>query len=191
MGLIFSLKYKTEDLIEGFEVNENIPKKCPNLLIKKDDGIYLYNTQKKGSKPLKFKNLEDYKKFMKKLELNKIECPLLFLQQTYDTQGERTYRILPSIEDQNAGLPVVPVVEINTKLYGSHDPGSIVGFDPMNQYIGDITPLDAMYHSKDKVSDNPMDTNWGGAKFSRDSVKEGRHKASEVYKINPDEFPKM
>ena len=29
MGLIFSLKYKTEDLIEGFEVNENIPKKCP------------------------------------------------------------------------------------------------------------------------------------------------------------------
>jgi hypothetical protein len=190
LGLIFSLNYKTEDLLENFEINEKINNKCPNLLIKKDNGIYLYNTKSK-EEPLKFKNLEDYKKFMKQMKLKNIECPLLFLQQTFDTQGERTYRILPSIEENNAGLPVNPVITIETKLYGSHDPGSFPGFDPLNQYIGTNTPLDAIYHTKEKISDNPIDTNWGGAEHTRKSIINGKYSKREVYKISPDAFPNL
>jgi hypothetical protein len=164
---------------------------CPNLLIKKDNYIYLYNTNKPlkdGQNPARFNNLEDYKTFMETLKSQNIECPVLELQQTYDTQGERTYKIVSSIDSSihKPGLPTQQTTVIDTKLYGSHDINSIPGFDPMNQYIGVNTPLDDMFHSKDKISDNPMDTNWGGPSFSVKSVKSGKHAPSEVYKISPD-----
>lgn len=41
------------------------------------------------------------------------------------------------------------------------------GFDPDNLYIGVDVPLDKIYHEGElnKVSDNAMDTNWGGSKL--------------------------
>ena len=49
------------------------------------------------------------------------------------------------------------------------------GFDPMNQYIGDYTPLDQIFHQEESLgkSDNPMDTNWGGVGYSQKEVKMG------------------
>ena len=160
--------------------------KCHNLLLRKNNKYYLYNTskpEKEGSNPLQFDTLQDYKLFMRKLNSQGIDCPLLYLQQTYDSQGTRTYRIHPSPEDPQPGLPTSNIETFEVKLYGSHNKGSIPGFDPMNQYIGVETPLDDMFHKDPSVkSDNPMDTNWGGAKFSRKSVKDGNHNPSKVYK---------
>ena len=53
-----------------------------------------------------------------------------------------------------------------------HNKGSMPSFDPMNQYIGDYTPLDGIFHEKTNngLSDNPIDTNWGGVQYSRDIV---------------------
>ena len=45
----------------------------------------------------------------------------------------------------------------------------------MNQYIGVETPLDKMYHEKDKISDNPMDKNWGGVEYSQKQVDSGKY----------------
>jgi len=43
--------------------------------------------------------------------------------------------------------------------------------------------LDAMYHSPEKISDNPMDPNWGGVQYSREVVDSGKYKDNEI-KLN-------
>jgi hypothetical protein len=171
-----------QKFMEGFD---NIPNHCPNLLMKKDNVYYLYNTKKNhvpGVNPIQFKNLEEYKEFIEWLRGQGLLCPILYLEQTYDTQGQRTYRMYPDPDEQNAGLPVYDVNQI-TKLYGSHDPGNYPGYDPQNQYIGSYTPLDKLHNiQKNKpISDNPMDPNWGGPQYTREMVKEGKYKGDEVY----------
>lgn len=171
LGLYFIIKNSTKKCVEGF----NSGSSCPNLLMKKDDAYYLYNTNKSnvpGVNPVRFNTLEEYTEFMDWLRGSGIRCPVLFLQQTYDTQGQRTYRALPNPEEPNAGLPPVRPLK-QTKLFDAgHNKGSMPGFDPMNQYIGDYTPLDGIFHEKNKngLSDNPIDTNWGGVAYSRDIV---------------------
>ena len=60
----------------------------------------------------------------------------------------------------------------NTPNYNKN---SYPGFDTMNQYIGVETPLDNMFHEKDKISDNPMDKNWGGVGYSQEMVDSGKY----------------
>ena len=45
----------------------------------------------------------------------------------------------------------------------------------MNMYEGEYTPLDKMFHMKEKQakSDNPMDVNWGGVNYSNQVVDSG------------------
>lgn len=49
------------------------------------------------------------------------------------------------------------------------------GFDPDNLYIGVDVPLDKIYHEgeQNKISDNAMDTNWGGVNYSKNVVESG------------------
>ena len=56
------------------------------------------------------------------------------------------------------------------------------GFDPDNLYIGVDVPLDKIYHEgeKNKISDNPMDVNWGGANYSRRVVASGYYAGNDV-----------
>ena len=188
-GFIFIMNYRTSDVREGFEI---APGNCPNLLIKKDNAYYLQNTNKAevpGVNPVRFENLEDYKEFMQWLRSEGIRCPVLYLQQTYDTQGERTYRVLPDAEDQHAGLPPTQPMK-ETKLFDAgHDKGSFPGFDPDNQYIGDFTPLDDMFHSKEAISDSPIDTHWGGPEWTREQIRDGKYKDRYVYGRNKNTAP--
>jgi len=64
----------------------------------------------------------------------------------------------------------------------SYNPNSYSGFDPQNQTIGIITPLDNMYNQTSGVSPNPMDDNWGGVEFTENLVKAGYYKGNEVSK---------
>ena len=50
------------------------------------------------------------------------------------------------------------------------------GFDPLNFNMGDYTPQDAAFREKEltmKYSDNPMDANWGGIRYSESAVASG------------------
>lgn len=200
IGFVFVTNYSTTDIIEGFSNETN----CPNLLIKKDNAFYLYNTKKAnvaGVNPVVFRHLEEYKEFIQWTRSRGIRCPVLFLQQTYDTQGQKTYRVLNDPENPNIGLPIQPIFtgegnDINrrgkiTKLYDAgHDKGSYPSYDPMNQYIGLKTPLDEMFHQKGGLSDNPMDTNWGGAEYSQKVIDSGKYKSQEDLKYNPNDYLK-
>lgn len=189
IGLYFCLNYTHNDIIEGMN-NKN----CPNVLIQHGNKIYLYNSKKAkvpGVNPIVFKNLEDYVEFIKWTRSQHIKCPILFLQHSYDAQGNPSYKFSPSPLDTQGGLP--PSMGYNQMsatsqsqpeksllLDAGHDDmpynkNSYPSYDPMNQYIGIDVPLDKMFHDKETwaESDNPMDINWGGVDFSKAVVDSG------------------
>ena len=88
--------------------SKNIEKRCSNMLIEKDGSIYLYNSKiasVPGVNPLKFENLEEYAEFYEWQKSQNIECPLLFLQYTTDTQNNELIQVKPSIFENSGGLP--------------------------------------------------------------------------------------
>ena len=59
-------------------------------------------------------------------------------------------------------------MDSTTKKHIEFNKGTI-GFDPQNQYIGLKTPIDQIGFQGTK-SPNPMDTNWGGIKYTQKSL---------------------
>lgn len=114
VGQLFLLNnsFKNMNRREKFSNSENnedgIIKECPNMLIQQDSKYYLYNSKMKeieGINPLVFNNLEEYVDFLKLKRSKNINCPILFLQQTYDTQGKPSFIMRPSPTELQGGLP--------------------------------------------------------------------------------------
>lgn len=196
LGLIFCMSYSSKDFREGFD-NDN----CPNLLIQKGSEIHLVNTNKAevpGVNPITFKNLEEYVEYMDWAKANNINCPVLYLQQTYNTQGERGYRILPDPLDRQPGLPsnVEGGVSIEpvTKLLNAdrdeppYNKNNYPGFDPQNQYTGLFTPIDQIECTKQQGMDNAMCANWN-PKQALKSIEQGKY--LERSRPDADEHPNL
>lgn len=193
LGFLFCSTYKSSDLIENFkgEVNKN---DCPNKLIRKGNVLHLLNTKKPnipGVNPIIFKNLEEYVEYIKYKRSQGIHCPILYYQETYNTQGQKGLRLLPDPLEPNAGLPSntrnmnaiqralddLPETDNEMLLLDANrdDPpynqNQYSGFDANDQYIGVKTPLD-----KIDSRNNPMSKNWGGHQVTVDAVKSGQYK---------------
>jgi len=183
---------------EGFK--PQLSSNCPNLLIQKNSEIFLYNTKVAnvpGINPVKFNNLDEYTEFVDWQRSQNIKCPILFLQQNYDAQGNAVFSARSSPDNLQGGLSNMYLgnnsqdnefenEEYNKLLDASRDDppynkNSYPGFDPQNQYIGLNTPLDKMFHEKGQVSANAMDTNWGGVKYTRSLIDKGQYKDNNVY----------
>jgi hypothetical protein len=199
LGLYFVTAYPT---FEAFESMTKIHR-CPNVLFQRGSDYFLYNSKVAkvpGVNPLQFKNLEEYVEFTEWQRRQGIKCPILYVQEAYDAQGNTVYKARPSPTDMQAGLPdlvldnhgqtnnaPMPAANDESKLLdASHDDkpyniNSYPGFDKKNQYIGLDTPLDKMFNeTKSKVSPNPMDTNWGGADYTESLIDAGYYKDNEV-----------
>jgi hypothetical protein len=199
LGLYFVVSYPTYEAFEGLK---NAPR-CPNILFQQGSDYFLYNSKiakVPGVNPLQFKNLEEYVEFTQWQRRQGIKCPVLYVQEAYDTQGKTVYKARPSPTDMQGGLPDLllnnksvpslgPMPAPNDKnklLDASHDDApynknSYPGFDQQNQYIGLDTPLDKMFNeTKSKVSPNPMDTNWGGDDYTESLIDAGFYKDNEV-----------
>jgi len=89
---------------------------------------------------------------------------VLYLQEVYNTQGERIYKARPSPENMQGGLRDSRPQE-DTKLLdaGRDDPpynrNSFPAHDPQGQYIGLETPLDNMYDERVIISNSNNTTN--------------------------------
>jgi hypothetical protein len=195
---------------EGFTSEESKGVRCPNLLIQKGSRFYLYNSklaQVPGVNPIEFNNLEDYSEFLDWQRSQNIRCPVLYLQETYDAQGNKVYKTRPSIHEPQAGLPPSiasssgemiiesdlgipdrPAYPNTTLLVDAtrNDPpynvNSYPAHDQTDYYIGTTTPLDVM-NIKEKqapVSPDPMHTNWGGHEYTQGLVDKGYYKENEV-----------
>jgi hypothetical protein len=163
--------------------------RCPNILIQHGSEIFLYNSKVEkvpGVNPIRFKSLDDYSEFMDWLQGRGIRCPILFLQFSYDAQGQAVYKMRPSPTDLQGGLsPNVPYSPAPAALVQMMDASRdnppfnnqmYDGFDPLNFNMGDYTPQDAAFRAKEitsKYSDNPMDANWGGIRYSESAVASG------------------
>jgi hypothetical protein len=82
--------------------------RCPNMLIQKGSKYYLYNTklaEVPGVNPISFNNLEDYVEFIDWQRSQGIRCPVLYVQETYDTQGNITCKVRPCVSEPQGGLP--------------------------------------------------------------------------------------
>lgn len=177
IGLYFYAKTADPKYSEGLTNNTTSETRCPNLLIQKGSKIYLYNSkiaQVPGVNPVEFDNLEDYTEFLDWQRSQGIRCPVLYLQETYDAQGNKVYKSRPSITEPQAGLPpssaspigiasqTQPLFEPALEPVGEpaypnptmlvdatrNDPpyneNSYPAYDETSYYIGTTTPLDAM-----------------------------------------------
>jgi len=184
--------YSSETIKEGFSNSNNDEKtnRCPNLLIQKGQRFYLHNTeiaQVPGVNPVEFNSLEDYTQFLKWQRSNGIRCPVLYLQQTYNTQGQRSYTVRPSVTDLEGGLPPT---NINTNTNTINPPmKSQDNIDKSSYYMSSLYPLDKSNQALNSVkqsehnmlySDNAMDPNWGGAEYTQALVDTGYYKGNEV-----------
>ena len=131
IGLYFYLKATG---IEGFSPFNN---KCPDMLIQQGKKIYLYNSKVAkvpGINPIEFENLEDYVEFLDWQRSQGIRCPVLYLQQSYDAQGQEIYKIRPSITEPQGGLPPSQpsVLTQDVSTFGSKKSPLPVPQDPIN-----------------------------------------------------------
>jgi hypothetical protein len=185
---------------EGFTNNEVKGPSCPNLLIQKGAKFYLYNSKLvkvPGVNPVEFNNLEDYTEFLDWQHSQGIRCPVLFLQQTYDAQGNPVYKVRPGVSEQQGGLPPsYPLPPNPTLLVDAtrNDPpyntNSMPSYDESSYYVGTTTPLDNMNSSPQNSqeenmlyagpSPNPMDPNWGGSDYTQGLVDKGYYAENEV-----------
>ena len=187
IGLYFYARCADPKYAEGF-TNPNYKPRCPNLLIQKGSRFYLYNSrlaQVPGVNPIEFDNLEDYTEFLDWQRSQNIRCPVLYLQSSYDAQGNPVYKVRPSVSEPQAGLPpsasapmgvasqVPPILETslgdpNVLAYPNPTPlvdatrndkpynkGSYPAYDQTSYYIGTTTPLDMMNVAQEKAPVSP------------------------------------
>jgi len=188
IGLFFYAKSSSSKYSEGLTNNYQNAPRCPNLLIQKGSRFYLYNSklaQIPGVNPVEFNNLEDYTEFLDWQRSQNIRCPVLYLQETYDAQGNRVYKSRPSVSEPQAGLPpssaapvgiasqVTPMMETSLEPVGDeaypnptllvdatrNDPpynqNSYPAYDQTSYYIGTTTPLDQMNMEQEKAPISP------------------------------------
>ena len=205
-----------ENLTNNSETNETnetnetkkTPYRCANMLIEKDGKILLFNSNLAvvpGVNPVQFNTLEEYAEFIEWQKSQNINCPVLYLQYTTDTQNNDLFQIKPSIFENSGGLPTTKSLTLPGKISDDYyeknkmldatlnstpnsnikfNTGMFSGFDQYNQNVGVETPLDFLYNEKTTESRNPMDPNWGGKEYTKKALKEGDYKGREVYKYN-------
>ena len=217
IGLYFYAKCSDPSYLEGLKNNENNNNgvRCPNLLIQKGSRFYLYNSKVAkvpGVNPIEFENLEDYTEFLDWQRSQNIRCPVLYLQETYDAQGNPVYKVRPSVSEPQAGLPPSiasstgdiisestlgdpnalaypnPTLLVDsTRNDPPYNKNSYPAYDESSYYVGTTTPLDTMDMAQEKsnVSPNPMDPNWGGSEYTENLVNKGYYKDNEVKLYTP------
>jgi len=170
-GLYTTLNYSTWRMTEPFTP------RCPDILVQKGSELWLRNSKLAeipGVNPVKFSNLEEYTRFYEWQQSQKIDCPVLFLQQSFDAQNELTLtqeKPPDLLVDASRGNP-----PYNTNSYPA--------MDPKNQALGKTTVLDVYGEvgTTQEQSPSPMDPNWGGAEYSMAAVNAGNYEGDEVYK---------
>ena len=199
-SLYFYLNYDASKLYirEGL-TTMNGDNRCPNILIQKGPKYYLYNSnvaQVPGVNPIEFNNLEEYTEFLDWQRGAGIRCPVLYVQNTYDIQGNRVYKVRPSATEPQGGLPPTTPVPLPLKFTplvdatqsdGAYNKNGYPAFDQSSYYVGALTPLDQIKNSDANMlySDNPMDPNWGGAKYTDALLDAGYYKDNEVSIYTP------
>ena len=106
------------------------------------------------------------------------------LTQTVSEEEEEMEQPSEQPQKQN---PVV--VQDASRENTSYNTNMYAGFDPTSQYVGVYTNIDDIHASTSysELSDNPMDSNWGGIYYTKDAVDSGKYKDNEVVPYGNDQ----
>lgn len=157
---------------------------CPNLLVRNGNKLSLLNTnleQIDGVNPLSFNSLEDYRKYSDLQTQKGIHCPVLYIQEENNAQGNDVYKMYSNPFKLEPGIEAIPLTNIETIENSIDDPIEVLdanrdnspfnannypGFDPYGLNVGEFTKIDVIHEStkKQKDNSNAMDTNWNGLK---------------------------
>jgi len=164
------------------------------MLVQKGSSFYLYNSnlaEVPGVNPIEFANLEDYVEFLDWQRSQGIRCPVLYLQESYDAQGNSSYKVRPSVTEQQGGLPPNPPVypsatlSTNTNITANNPQNNINSYPAYNQptqLIDTPAPVNMPNVSPDGqlISPDAMDANWGGARYTQSLVNQGYYSGNNV-----------
>ena len=195
LGIYFIINFdkinNTNNILEGFiESSDNKGFKCPNVLIQKGVKYYLYNSKLAsvpGVNPIQFDNLEEYVEFIDWQRSQGIRCPILYLQHSYNAQGQATYKIRPDPQDLQGGLPPAqPISYTNTSTTSSNinysnispstNPSNTMDIIDENN-VSNITQEQAEHMT---YSPNAMDDNWGGERYTENLIQAGVYEGNNV-----------
>ena len=178
-GIYFYTKYTNPKMLESL-TTMNGELRCPNILIQKGAKYYLYNSniaQVPGVNPIEFNNLEDYVEFLEWQRGAGIFCPVLYVQNTYDVQGNRVFKVRPSVTELQGGLP--PSIPSSSTI----NPNS-VGPVPLDETSSPSMPADYDFIDKSQqgllYSADAMNPNWAGDEYTQALVDAGYYAGNEV-----------
>lgn len=173
---------------------------CPDVLMKRGNVYYLYKSSDPNNS-VTFNTLDEYQTYLDEAKASGKNCPVLFVQQENNAQGQDVYRVrdTPIVSQQEPGLPaqapVPPPIMMSTtpqqmkyldasRVNAPYNQGNYAGFDPYGLFVGRITEIDqeAQKEEKQQLSDNPMDPNWGGVLYTQKAVDSGKYKDNEITK---------
>ena len=99
LGFHLTLNAKIDPIVPKIEPMNNPEPNCPDMLIQKGAVLALYNTKQpivEGQNPIQFSSLDDYIQYLEIQRKSGINCPVLYLQQENNAQGQDVYRMRPS-----------------------------------------------------------------------------------------------
>lgn len=182
-------------VVQDNEYADNIDenKNCPNVLIKKGNQIYMYNSMNTDKElPVIFNTLDEYIMYVQHQQCIGNNCPVLYLQEENDLQGNNVLRVRPNPFNQpnvkvcegfNGPSPS-PIID-SSRESDVFNTNQYPGFDAIGLQNGVYNELDVLHQStqsQDVYSDNPMDYNWGGVQYTNDSVNSGKYDDNMVTK---------
>ena len=189
LGIYFIMNYEKDDtystMMEGFINNtEKNGYRCPNILIQKGIRFFLYNSnlaEVPGVNPIEFQNLEDYAEFMEWQRSQGIRCPVLYLQYTFNAQGEPIYQTRPSPTDLQGGISPSP------SSYANPSPSILTEDDgpPHTNSLSMASNENQTITTNEKTenllfSPNAMDDNWGGVNYTQSLIDQGVYNGDNV-----------
>jgi hypothetical protein len=173
LGIYFMINFNNDmetNILEGYINPTNKGFKCPDILVQKGKRFFLYNSKLAkvpGVNPIEFQNLEDYTEFIDWQRSQGIRCPVLFLQFSYNVQGDPTYKIRPSPTNLQGGLPSNPASYINNNI--PKEIPDIIS-SPDEEFP---SSMEEERDSSLLYSPNAMDNNWGGIEYTNNLIDSG------------------
>lgn len=184
---------------EDVESEDQPEPDCPDVLMKRGNTYYLYKSSDPTNSVI-FNTIDEYQTYLDEAKANGQDCPVLFVQQENNAQGQDVYRVrdTPIVADQQPGLPaqsnIPPLMMATTpqqmkyldasRANEPYNQGNYAGFDPYGLFVGKITEIDQAAQKEEQLelSDNPMDPNWGGVLYTQKAVDSGKYKDNEITK---------
>jgi len=186
-------------LKEGMSQMEKNKRMCGNLLVKEGNKVMLYNSnvaKVPGVNPIVFNTLEEYGEFVMWQDSQGFKCPVMMLEESYDTQGNKTYipsdgiGFMGAVSDDLIQNPYEGADEkiLQPLIDASYDNppyniGNQPGFDPLNQQIGSYTTFEESDKARQQQDKSPLatDDNWGGPEYAQQQIDSGAFDGEKVF----------